>query len=112
MKVTQFVPWPEYFKPKLCLLSPKENSLADYTPENTRVVAPDKYRNLTERFFRNLGLNPQLVFLQGQVDRQVRLGCADIAVDIVCSGKTMLEERLSIYGIVFNDPGLVLITKD
>ncbi|PIN87563.1 hypothetical protein COV12_03215 [Candidatus Woesearchaeota archaeon CG10_big_fil_rev_8_21_14_0_10_32_24] len=50
--------------------------------------------------------------MEGQVEKQIRLGNADLAIDIVCSGKTMKQERLAIYDVIFDQAGLALFTKD
>ncbi|MBI2666060.1 hypothetical protein HYX13_00450 [Candidatus Woesearchaeota archaeon] len=48
----------------------------------------------------------------GQGDRKIRAGQADVAIDIVCTGKTICEERLAVYDTLFNQSGLILFTKE
>lgn len=117
LRQEQFVSWPEENKPKLCLLGPEEDAFSFYSelleiPGCLKVVAPEKYTNLVQQYFWSRKLQPRIYFLEGQVERQIRLGKADLAIDIVCSGKTAKEERLVVYDTVFNESGLVLLTKD
>ncbi|MBI2103129.1 hypothetical protein HYT55_04770 [Candidatus Woesearchaeota archaeon] len=113
LRVVKLIPWPEQQKPRLCLLGPEEKSSRQfYFYNGNRVVAPDKYQNIIERYFEQSQWYPYVQFLDGQVDRQVRLGKADLAIDIVYSGRTMREERLSIYNTIFDQSGFVLLTKD
>ncbi len=112
VRISRFIPWPEEVKPRLCLLGPREGTPWLYVPNSISIVAPDKYENLVCQYFKEKRWNPLLTFLPGQVDRQVRLGNADLAVDIVYSGKTMNEENLAIYDLLFDQSGLVLLTKD
>jgi len=85
--------------------------LTDYNNQ-ARIVVPNKYLNLAAAYFISKNWSPQIEILEGQVDRQVRLGNADLAVDIVYSGKTLAEEKLKIYQTIFEQSGLVLFTKD
>ncbi len=112
-RVVKFMAWPEEMQPRLCLLGPEEKKFERmWFSSEMRVVAPIKYQKIIERYFSLKKWEVSPVFLEGQVERQIRLGKADVAIDIVYSGKTMLEERLRIYDTVFDQSGLVLITKD
>lgn len=116
LKVINFLPWPELIKPKLCLLGPSEENfpldseLCAYN-NGIRVAVPDKYVNFTTNYFSRKCWNSIFIIREGQVDRQIRLGQADLAVDIVYSGKTIRKEQLSIYNIIFDEAGFVLIGK-
>lgn len=112
LRVVRSIPWPEEIKPRLCLLGPEEQDFRRYYFYNgNKVVAPDKYQNIIERYFEQRQWYPDVQFLDGQVDRQVRKGNADLAIDIVYSGKTVREERLSIYDTIFDQSGFVLLTR-
>jgi len=113
LRVVKTIPWPEQQKPRLCLLGPEETlSRQFYFYNGNRVVAPNKYQNIIERYFEQMQWYPDTLFLDGQVDRQVRLGKVDLAIDIVYSGRTIREERWSIYDTIFDQSGFVLLTKD
>ena len=112
LRVVKFVPWLEETKPRLCLLGPTGFFDRKKPLFRGKIVAPDKYRNIIKRYFEQSQWYPDVQFLERQVDRQVRLGKADLAIDIVCSGRTMREEKLSIYDTIFDQSGFVLLTKD
>lgn len=118
LQVVRFVPWPELEQPRLCLLGPQEYSLPDFEKGLysalgiARIVAPSKYENLVWDYLTRQGWSPTMIFREGQADRQVRLQEVDLAIDIVYTGKTIREEKLSIYDTIFNQAGLVLLSKD
>jgi len=110
--------WPEKTLPRLCLLGPQEVELSSFIPDfysyfgKVRVAIPDKYYNLALAYFFNQAWTPSLIVRKGQVDRQIRQGNVDLAIDIVYSEKTIQEENVSIYDTLFNQAGFVLLTKD
>ncbi len=118
LRIVQFVPWPDQLRPKLCLLGPEEYSIRNFEAElycslgKIRLVIPDKYMNLSWKYLSVQGWSPAVIPLTGQVDKQIRTGEAELAIDIVCTKKTIREEKLSIYDVIFDDAGFVLITKD
>lgn len=112
-----FFPWPEPSQPKLCLLGPEENSLEYFEEkfcsrlEELRLAISDKYQNLVNRYLKSKGWNPQIFSFDGQVEKKIRLEEADLAIDIVYSGRTVRENRLVIYDTVFDNTGLILFYK-
>jgi len=118
LQIARFVPWPEPSPPRLCLLGPQEYTLSDfeeglYSAMGTiRITAALKYENLIWNYLDRQRWSPATIFQTGQVDRQIRLSAADLAIDIVCTGKTIWEEQLSIYDTIFDQAGLVLLAKD
>ncbi len=113
LQVLKTITWPEEIKPKLCLVGPEEilTKRMDFC-DRLEVAVANKYQNLARTYLQRKKWNPRLSFLSGQVDCQIRLGQADLAIDIVYSGKTMQEEKLRIYDTLFDQAALVLITKD
>ena len=118
LRQVSFFPWPVEKKPKLCLLGPREQTLNAFEKKLgisygcVRIAVADKYQNLAWQYFWEKGWTPQVRLLSGQVDRMVRAWEADLAVDIVCTGRTMREERLAVYDTIFDQSGLVLLAKD
>ena len=113
LRILKTISWPEEIKPRLCLLGPLEIlPERQLFSDRLYVVVADKYQNLARRYFETKRWSPGVSFLRGQVDRQIRLGKADLAIDIVYTGKTILEERLAIYDILFDRSGFILLTKD
>ena len=104
--------------PRLCLLGPEEYSLPFFEERlfsyvgGTRIAVSTKYVHLAQAYIEKQNWSSTLLLKDGQVERQVRKGNADLAIDIVYSGETCREERLFIYDSIFTESGLVLLTKD
>lgn len=117
LKKLSFFPWPEEKKPRLCLLGPKEQSINLFVQRLgisygcVRIAVADKYENLAWQYFLEKGWTPQPQLLSGQVDRKIRTGEANLAIDIVCTGKTIREECLAVYDTIFDKSGFVLFTR-
>ena len=62
----------------------------------TKTIA-SKYPNVTRRYFENLGLDVDVVKIEGSVELAPLLGLADAIVDIVETGSTLRENGLEIY---------------
>ncbi|MBI4151506.1 hypothetical protein HY496_00930 [Candidatus Woesearchaeota archaeon] len=104
--------WPEEIKPRLCLLGPGEIPVEKYYFYNgNTAVAPRKYINIIEHYCERQQWYPNITFLDGQVERQIRKGYAELAFDIVYSGKTLREERLTIYDTIFDQSGFALLMR-
>ncbi len=117
LRLLRFVPWPEPMKPWLCLLGPEEAALAVFERDlyssagMVRIAVSDKYANLAWDYFFRRAWSPAVFLQDGQVEKQIRGGEADLAVDIVYSGRTIREERLAVYDTLFDESGMVLIEK-
>ncbi|MBI2145938.1 hypothetical protein HYU22_01190 [Candidatus Woesearchaeota archaeon] len=118
LRRVSFVPWPETTKPQLCLLGPEEYSLFFFEERlfsyggGARIAVSTKYVNLARDYLEQQQWSATLLVEDGQVERQVRRGNADLAIDIVYSGQTCRDERLTIYDTIFSESGFVLLAKD
>ena len=112
LRLVRRFPWPEQCQPRLCLLGPEEDNPEFYYRDGFMLVAPTRYKNLVSTYLAQQSWTPLLYFLEGQVEREIRKNNADIAIDIVYSGRTIREEKLAIYATLFDAAGFVLITKD
>ncbi len=108
--VESFTPWPYVDKPRLCLLRPEEKPFI--ISDEEIISIPKKYFNLISAFLEEKRWDPRLLVKNGQVEKQIRQGRADLAIDIVYSGRTLREEGLIIEQVVFDNSGLVLLTKN
>jgi ATP phosphoribosyltransferase len=54
-----------------------------------------KFPRLTEAFFRQRGLAPEIIFMSGSVELAPLVGLADLIVDLVQSGVTLRENGLA-----------------
>lgn len=56
------------------------------------------YPGLVEHKLRNLGINCEIVRLDGAVESSVRLGVADLIADVVSTGNTLRQAGLAVFG--------------
>ncbi len=105
-----FLEWPSKDKPRLCFLKAEEDQVeANFTGN---VAIPTKYANLALDYLKEFFPESQPRFFSGQVEKQIRLGKARFAIDIVCSGRTLRNEQLTIEEVIFSKAGFVLLAKD
>jgi len=52
------------------------------------------YPNLTQRFFQQRGVSPEIILLSGSVELSPLVGLADLLVDMVETGRTLRENGL------------------
>ncbi len=118
LRVLEFMAWPEIVKPSLCLLGPEQLKISDYSvllrSGKIKIAVPSKYQNLARKYFELQKWSPEIIVLGGELEKQIRLGVADLVLDIVQSGQSAQRERLCTYQTIFSreKAGLVLITKD
>ena len=77
----------------LSLCGPAERPVTPLRYESQPRVAT-KYPNLTARFFRDRGVNAEIITLHGSVELGPLVGLADLIVDIVETGKTLQANGL------------------
>jgi ATP phosphoribosyltransferase len=106
-KVLKFIDWDDeaalFRKPTLCLLGPKDKSLKTI-PKNQRVCISDKYKLLAERYLSSLennGFTFERFYVKGSVESSLLIGIADLAIDIVYTGRSMNELGLNVYDKLF-----------
>lgn len=78
---------------KLCLAGFKNNTVPLTSP-NLRVAT--KYVNVAKNLFKERGLNIEIIKLSGSIELGPIIGLSDVILDIVESGKTLIENDLSI----------------
>ena len=94
ISLVSFMAWPEEIRPHLCLLGPSERDLEQFQDKIISLVAPNKYFYLVKSYLADKEWDYSIEFLDGQVEKQIRKGQADLAIDIVYTGKTSREEKL------------------
>ncbi len=111
------VPWRNenfvFKKPTLCLLGPKGFSLKNKSKKLVCIVNR-KYRFLSENFLEKLkrnGFNVEIRQANGNLEKAVEQGLADICVEIVCSGSSIKENNLEVLEKVF-ESDLVVVGKN
>ena len=63
----------------------------------SHMVIASKYPNVTKDYFNNLGINVEVVKIEGSVELAPLLGLADAIVDIVETGSTLKANGLEVY---------------
>jgi ATP phosphoribosyltransferase len=53
------------------------------------------YPNLTQQFFQQRGISPEIILLSGSVELSPLVGLADLLVDMVETGRTLRENGLT-----------------
>ncbi|MFW5891086.1 MAG: hypothetical protein ACOCUI_02605 [bacterium] len=113
LKLIKKIEWKDngaYFqKPALCLLGKK-----NIIPKKSIIFIPKKYVatcNEYLRKFEELGYNFTKVILSGGIELGLTENIADLAIDIVYSGKTILGAGLIIIEKIFTSDFVVIENK-
>ncbi|MBM3579460.1 MAG: ATP phosphoribosyltransferase [Alphaproteobacteria bacterium] len=72
----------------------KNQKTGGYLPLNSHLRLATKYPNLTSRHFANLGIQAEIIKLNGAMEIAPKLGLCDYIVDLVGSGQTLKENNL------------------
>ncbi|MEO6402125.1 MAG: ATP phosphoribosyltransferase [Vicinamibacteria bacterium] len=83
-----------YGRCRMVLAAPPSSGFGESWPTTLRVAT--KYANVTRSFFESRGLAIEIVKLQGSVEIAPGLGLADCIVDMVETGRTLLENGLEV----------------
>ena len=86
-------------KCRFALSGLKDNNF--YDGYSNKVIA-SKYPNVTKNYFNGLGLDVEVVKIEGSVELAPLLGLADAIVDIVETGTTLKENGLEVYEEIAN----------
>lgn len=68
------------------------------------------YTGLLEQYFRERGIDAELVKLDGAVESSIQLGVADAVADVVSTGNTLRQAGLEIFGPVILQSTAILIS--
>ncbi len=86
-------------KCKMCLAAKKDSSL-----ENKKsLTVATKFPNIAKKHFEKTGIDCKIIHLSGAIELAPLLNMSDAIVDIVQTGKTLLENGLEIKDIIIND---------
>lgn len=95
-------------KCKLCLAGYKDFDLK--TPRSLLKVAT-KYRNVAEKYFESKGQNVEIIGLHGSIELGPIIGLSDIILDIVESGKTLIENNLCVLEEICDCSARMIVNK-
>ena len=91
-----------YGAPALSLIGPPDGPLAPGAPTR-RVAVCGRYKTLADRFIRMMardGIALESVIVSGAVETFVANGAADLAIDIVVTGKTLAQAGLVVRRVI------------
>ena len=83
-----------FAKCRLCVAAPKLQPPNPITCVNLRVAT--KYPNTAKAYYQSKGISIDIIKLNGSVELGPLVGLSDVIVDIVESGKTLVENGLNI----------------
>lgn len=80
---------------KLVVAVPEKTGIEtpEQIPDHSRVAT--SYPRITEEFFRELGVQIDVIYLSGSVELAPRVGLSDFIVDITSTGTTLRKNNLS-----------------
>lgn len=100
----------EFGKSKFRYAVPKDSPLEVKDFEGLRIAT--SYPNLVRTHLQSMGMNAQIVTLDGAVEISVQLGVADAIADVVQSGQTIRAAGLKIIGEPLVVSEAIVIAKD
>ena len=114
-KVVWEYPKALFGKPTLCLLGPKGKSLLDFPKgQELRVGISSKYKQLAKKYLNQLegrGYVFRKISVNGCCETAITAGLADLAIDIVYTGKSVLDAELEVYDRVFTSDFVIIGSK-
>lgn len=94
-------------KCKLCLAGYKDFNL---NSKDVLKVAT-KYENVAKKYFESKGQNVELIGLHGSIELGPIVGLSDIILDIVESGKTLIENNLCVLEEIVDCSARLIVNK-
>jgi len=99
-------------KPTLCLLGPKDNSLSGFPKgRELRVGVSAKYKELAKKYLNQLESNGYVfrkISIQGCCETAVKAGLADLVIDVVYTGESMMQAGLDVYDRIFSSDFVII----
>lgn len=96
---------------KMVVATPEErpiNSVHEL-PQSSRVAT--SFPRITSSYFENLGLNVEVIEVEGAVEIAPRLGLADAIVDLTTTGTTLKENRLKEIALILEATARLICNK-
>ncbi len=70
-----------------------------------------KFPRLTEAFFRQRGIAPEIIFMSGSVELAPLVGLADLIVDLVQTGVTLRENGLAELRVILESQAVLIANR-
>ncbi|MCB2063316.1 MAG: ATP phosphoribosyltransferase [Novosphingobium sp.] len=94
-----------------CRLSVAEPEGADFSTDASHVRVASKYPNLTRKHFESLGVQAEVVKLNGAMELAPSLGLASRIVDLVSTGRTLVENGLVETSVILQISARLIVNR-
>ena len=98
-----------FAKCRLCVAAPKKQTPNPITNVNLRVAT--KYPSTAKAYYQAKGINIDIIKLNGSVELGPLVGLSDVIVDIVESGKTLVENGLEVTEDICDISARLVVNK-
>lgn len=95
-----------FSKCQLCLAGPKGG-----TPLFQNMKIATKYPNMTKRFIKQRGIGAEIIPLSGSIEIAPLIGLSDVIVDLVQTGRTLVENNLEVYEVLLDIAPMLIANK-
>lgn len=95
-----------FSKCQLCLAGPKGG-----TPLFQNIKIATKYPNMTKRFIKQRGIQAEIIPLSGSIEIAPLIGLSDVIVDLVQTGRTLVENNLEVYEVLMDIAPMLIANK-
>lgn len=96
---------------KMVVAVPEEKPISNVheLQQGSRVAT--SFPRITSRYFEGLGLNVEVIEVEGAVEIAPRLGLADAIVDLTTTGTTLRENRLKEIAVILESSARLICNK-
>ena len=110
---------PDVYEPKdlefgycrMSIAKPKDKDINLDFQEWGNLRVATKFTNIAKNYFKENGVNAEIIKLYGSIELAPILGLSDVIVDIVSSGKTFGENGLGEINVLFASTARMIINK-
>jgi ATP phosphoribosyltransferase len=78
---------------------------------SSKVRVATKYPKITERYFSEKGLPVEIIKLYGSIEIAPWAGLAEQIVDLIATGRTLRENRLSVVETIFESTARLIVNR-
>lgn len=110
---------PDVYEPKdlefgycrMSIAKPKNQDINMDFQEWGNLRVATKFTNIAQKYFKNNGINAEIIKLYGSIELAPILGLSDVIVDIVSSGKTLQENGLEEAIVLFESTARMIVNR-
>lgn len=96
---------------RLAIAAPEGSEIADTGKMGDGIRVATSFPNLTAKYFREKGIDAQIVFVQGAAEVMPQLGVSDAISDLVATGNTLRMNRLKVVDTVLESQASVFTSE-